>query len=289
MGIIFMDESLEERLADVTRDVLTDLVVTLRHRSTSQKRDASYRSPYHKHDLIHRIVHYFEEKKIPFGDSYNSAKKYLAGINKEPLKPVEKGMRRKGISDKGIPADFIKRLDDFEKIYFFAGINAFDPNTRDTKENLANHPDLATMDIYELASTYIRAGINHMAYFHNSIRAGNRRKRRVTRGPRQETYQNQWGPPHAKGIKKKLLKPEEIKDKVKQRYGALTSQFGPLFKEEDQYRTASPDVLTNSEKESPLAIIGERISTMLDSLKPFELAILTREYGADRLGQYAIR
>ena len=114
MALELKNEPLEGRLSTLDEDTIIKLTESL-----AQREIRTTRSPHFKHDLVHRIVHYFRDKAVGFGDSYLSAGDYLNGsINKEPLKAVERGMRIKGISP-----EFLSQLDDFEKIYFFAGVD----------------------------------------------------------------------------------------------------------------------------------------------------------------------
>ena len=285
MALILAKESLEERLSNIDNSVLNDLVTALK-----EHRKEIIRSPYLKDDLAPRIVGYFQSNKIPFGESYFAAKSYLYNtINKEPLKAIEKGMRVLGI-----PNEFLMRLDDFEKLYFFAGL-----------ENLERAPEfIGEATAYEIASVYIREGIDNMAYLHNSILESNHpaRRRKVTRGIREETYKNPWTPPHSKEIRERLAKKSDIYERIKKKDEPLIREFGGLFRKEDklnrekkQYETMEITLFTLSEQErkdkvseleDKLLEINERIAIRLDSLTRIQLGLLAKTYGGYRLGDY---
>ena len=270
MGLQLSNRPLEERLSGLDEAAAEKLAQNLASKDIRQAK-----SPYYKHELVHRIVHYFRDKGVQFGDSYLVASDYLnRSINKEPLKAVERGMRVKGI-----PSEFLERLDDFEKIYFFAGVDKL-------KEAPAG---LQAMDGYEIASVYIRAGIDQIAYMHNSITKPTERKRKVTRGRRREVYENLWSPPHSKEIRERLLARKSIFQRMEKRYAPLYQEFGSLFQEEDRLHGTKVDLFTMGELDRMNLLDGlrERIALKLDSLKIAHLKALELKCGAARLGDYA--
>jgi len=271
MALQLSPRPLEERLSNLDTSTTQEAVQALRKRDIQ-----GIASPYFKYELENRIVAYFSTRGIDFGESYDYAdgRKYLASINKEPLKAVERGMRLQGM-----PKQFMMQFDDFEKLYFFAGIDSIERVPEDVE----------AMTPYEIASIYIRAGIDRMAYLHNSILEQHVQKRTVRRGHRIETYKNPWSPPHDTAIRKRLLTKDQIQERMKERIQPLIYSVGRLLKEEDKYTRMEPGLFTidEEEKEIRLEQINERLGMMLDSLQPNQRRALTKLYG-QRVEDYAL-
>ena len=269
MALTLSSDTLETRLTSLDSGVTQKLAQSLKAWERSQ-----IVSAYHKHDLVGRIVHYFQRRDIQFGENCDDASEYLYGaFNKEPLKTAEFGMRVKGI-----PPEFLSRLDDFEKMYFFAGVDKIReaPGT------------IQSMDAYEIASIYIRAGIDNMAHAHNSILTSNARRRTVKRGYRIETYQHRWNPPHSSEVRGRLLTLREVRDRIEARYDQTALDFDALRTQLGA--TALPASGGQTNLFGPdLANVDERAGMFLDSLPVPARAFLTRRYSAHALGEYAVK
>ena len=277
MALELSKTPLEERISHVDNTTLSSLINSLTKREIKK-----CKSPYYKYDLINRIINYFETRKIPFGEhDPDNTRRYLKSINKEPLKPVEKGTRIKGIA-----REFITQLDDFEKIYFFAGVDKIKTPMIPLRDSAL---DISLMWPYEIASVYIRGGIDHMQYMHNSIYDGHKQKRLVKRGRRTETYMGLWRGPHSDKIRERLLSLDEIKKRIETRNEELISEFKGLFSEEDKYKAAQPCLFINAPEETDRKLyeINERISIKLDSLNLPLLRLIGLVCGNEKLGGYA--
>lgn len=83
--------------------------------------------PYYKYEAVNEIVGFFNRLGTPLNDGFD-ANLYRGKINKEPLKRVIYGIRsfarttreNRQVLEK--VKDYLQGLDDWEKIYFFAGV-----------------------------------------------------------------------------------------------------------------------------------------------------------------------
>ncbi len=284
MALRISSESLEERLASTPLIERDSLVNALRNENISE-----YSPPYLKKDLVDSIINYFKHKGVEFGksdtnlrtDGYKRAYDtlYNSHFNKEPLKPVEYGTKLKGIS-----TTFLNNLSDFEKLYFLAGVAWYINNrkgpTNDSPslKKLENefHDALDYMNLDEIASIFIRDGIDVMNNKHNRIVEEVEEPMEVYRGNRRELYKNFWVPPRSKIIRPKLVKLPTIKQRIRERL-TLQKEFGQIY---DGLESA----ISNDDYYSTL---GD-IDSFLDTLDLNQRRFLTSYYGRERLGEYAV-
>jgi len=164
-----------------------------------------------KREKAHRITTYFNQVYLFSSKDYLSRlESYLfqGPFNNDCITSIDRGIRMQGV-----PIELIHSLTFYERLYFFAGIEAISGphEIMDAKPYFdldRAHPlvpGLDCMTLHEMVSIYIRAGIDRLTFL------GNKKKKRRPN----KAYA--WFPPLSSKIRKQLLKKEEIYQKTKQR------------------------------------------------------------------------
>lgn len=96
--------------AVVEFDTQKDKLVSILNRKREQGS-----SPYYKYQLTNRIAEYFAQRGAPLQKDADSL---YGAVNKEPLKRVAYGMQHAH----DLPAELLRPLQDWDKIYLMAGI-----------------------------------------------------------------------------------------------------------------------------------------------------------------------
>lgn len=264
MGLRLSTSSLEERLSEVPAAVLDHLIHAL-----TEKKELKAFSTYLKPDTLQAIGHYLQGRQITFGEqSLSQALKYLGNeFNWEPLKPIEYGLRVLNV-----PTAYLENLDDFEKIYFFAGLSV---PAHKVLEHRGEPLDLAALTSYEIASVYIRAGIDEVSSRHNSILEQHQHPRTVQRGRRTVNYSQVWVPPHSAKIRTRLLTKDQILDRQAQRFQIHRQELirgVEYLIYHDEFRSAA---------------YGETLRQQLTACPAIDLQVLRDHFG-ERLNSYLV-
>ena len=283
MALRISSESLEDRLASAPLSERDSLVNAFKNENIDEREP-----PHLKKDLVYRIVNYFRHKGVEFGkfdnnlrtDGYKNAYETLYNkFNKEPLKPVEYGTKLKGIS-----TTFLSKISDFEKLYFLAGVAWYINNRKGPTNDIPSlkklenefHDALDYMDLHEIASIFIRDGIDVMNNKHNRIVEDLEKPMEVYRGNRREMYKNFWVPPRSKIIRRKLVKLQTVKQRIRERI-TLQKEFGQMY-----------DGLESAISDDDYYTIHNDIDLFLGDLELDQRRFLTSYFGRERLGEYAV-
>jgi len=161
------DDSLERRMARFSEQNIACLVSELKNPARVYS-DAEGT----KADLAEQVVGYFREKMVPFkpyvakifSDEDKGFASKLYNLTKECL-----AVAAKGTAAKGVPAQFLRCMEPYEKVYFLAGVCAVEEYPK----------ELEQMNAFEISSFYIRAGIDAMSHAYYSLKKSGKRKGHV--------------------------------------------------------------------------------------------------------------
>lgn len=184
------DDSLEKRMGRFKQPNMCYLVSGLRN-PVEVDAEATGTKP----DLAEQVVGYFREKRVPFAPyvrkEFSNVDEGFANtlyhLTKECLAVAAKG----AVAAAGVPSQFLRALEPYEKVYFLAGVYGTDKPPE----------KLEQMNAYEIASFYIRAGIDTMSHAYYSLKKARKRKGHVRL-------------PYSKEIRKRLAKLAEIRKRI---------------------------------------------------------------------------
>jgi hypothetical protein len=258
-------ESLETRLNALAThpSTLANGIVNKTHAGPTQ---------YLKCDLTDALVKKTNQRGIPFEPGFSD--KLYSTFNKEPLKSIYYGMTRSGL----VPADVINALTDWEKTYFFAGLDGRVP---------VQHG----MTVPELVAQTIVRGISTICIKHNY------NKRHVP-SSHHTTYKNKPQTPYAADIGdacRAILNlpratapvtqpPQAVSKPVAQCVQAPAAPQTPIAPStpvvpENLYALLSADQLNEDQE--------HRLCVLLENASDDTLTFLEEHYGFQKLGGYA--